>query len=207
MASPVQRALAQVQILQQAVIDNQRFHGFSGPARCCGGFVALVAAAILAAPPLADRPELHVIGWGCVFALAVLINQGAMLHWFWNDPRVGRDWRRLRPVAELLPSIAVGGVLTMALLRAGQTQLLFGMWMVVFALTNLASRRVLPRSMAWVGLFYFLVGAVLLALPQLVFTNPWPMGLTFCAGELAGGLILHLDRTRHLADPTPLGAR
>jgi hypothetical protein len=201
----IHHALAQVQALQQTVIDGQRFRGWSGPARGVSGAAALIAAMVMGQAAFPANPLAHLAGWSVVFAIAMIANHGAMAYWFLFDPSAGRDWRKLTPVYEIAPSIIVGGVLTAAFLRLGQYDLLFGMWMALFGLTNLAARRVLPRSLTWVGTFYIAAGAVLLLTPGAGFTNPWPMGIVFFLGELAGGIILHVDRTRHF--PRATGGR
>lgn len=198
-ANHVHQALAQVKALRQNVIDNQRFRGWSGRARVSTGGVALLAAVVLASDRVPAAIPAHLIGWATVFAVAVAINAGSIAYWFLFDPQVSRQTAKLRPVLELLPSVAVGGVLTLVLWRCGQVDLLFGMWMMLFGLTNLAGRRILPRSLAWVGLFYLLAGTACVIWPGQGFLNPWPMGLVFAIGELAGGTILHLDKTRRLA--------
>ena len=65
--------------------------------------------------------------------------------------------------------------------------------MSLFGLANLASRHVLPSANFFVGVFYILCGTVCLLLPEITFTDPWPMGIVFFIGEWAGGWILHYD--------------
>ena len=62
--------------------------------------------------------------------------------------------------------------------------------------SGLISRHVLPRAISLVGLFYVFCGAACLFAPALAFTNPWPMGLVFGIGELAGGAILYFNESR-----------
>jgi hypothetical protein len=135
------------------------------------------------------------VGWGLVFAQAVVLNYGALVYWFWHDPDVERDIRRLRPAMEIIPILAVAGALTMALVQREDYDLLFGCWMVMAGLVNFTSRQVLPRGLSWVGFYYLLSGVVcLLVLPQLSFTrDPWVMGVVFFIGEFLSGLVLHFD--------------
>ncbi len=87
----------------------------------------------------------------------------------------------------------------MAVIAKGQPHFLFGIWMCLFGLANLASRHVLPRAIGLVGLYYVVAGATCLLLPNLSFTNPWPMGIAFFIGEWACGLILHFDQHRKIS--------
>lgn len=192
----VQDALEQVRQLQSAILARIRFHGFSGPTRAISGTVALVAAVAMSTPFYPQTVRAHLIGWGVVLFLALLLNGGALIYWFVNDQSVQRNPRRLRPVLDIIPPLFIGGVLTAALILRGQYTLLFGIWMLMFGLTNLASRHVLPRTINLVGLFYIVAGTAWLFTPGLSFLNPWSMGIVFFAGEWAGGIILYVDDKR-----------
>ncbi len=192
----VNDALAQVRELQLVVLDRIRFKGFSGPTRAFSGTLALAAAVLMSSSYFPQTAQAHFLGWCAVLIIALLLNSGALVYWFWNDPVVKRDIRRLTPVLDVIPPLFVGGVLTAALVLHGQRDLLFGIWMLMFGLTNLASRRVLPRMICLVGLFYMTAGIAWLFAPQSSFLNPWPMGLVFFAGEWAGGMILYVDDKR-----------
>jgi hypothetical protein len=194
----IREALDHVRELQQAVLERQRFKGYSGRARMTSGAIALVAAAVMASPLVPDRDLTHIVGWGLVFCMAFLLNGVAMIWWFLHDPVPHRDIRVLKPVIDVAAPIVVGGLLTATMILHGQYQYLFGIWMCLFGLTNVASRMVLPRMIWVVGCFYILAGAVCLLMPGLDFKNPWPMGVIFFAGEWVGGLILHYDGTRNV---------
>ncbi len=195
MTPSLHEALRQVRELQQAILEKQRFKGYSGRARALAGCVALGSALVLGAPRFPTSAEAHLIGWGVVFVLAMLLNYGVLIYWFLHDPEVGRDFRRLRPALEIAPILAVGGVVTLALASHQQYNLLFGMWMVLYGLLNFTARQVLPKRLFWVGLYYLICGTLcLIALPNLSFTrDSWVMGIVFFVGELFGGLVLHYD--------------
>ncbi len=195
----LKEALSQVRELQQAVLERQRFRGFSGMTRLISGTFALVAAAIMAWGRYPATTRAHVLGWGAVFVAALITNGCAVLYWFFNDPQVNRDLRRLRPMFDSIPALLVGGVLTFTMILNGLHDYLFGVWMCMFGLSNLATRFVLPRPITLVGAFYVLCGLAWLLAPNSSFLNPWPMGIVFFAGEWAGGLMLHLDQARYLA--------
>ena len=198
-ANHIHHALAQVRELQQKILEGQRFKGYSGRARAICGTAALLSAAIMGSEYYPDSAAAHALGWGMVALFGVLLNFGALIHWFLFDPGVQRDIRRLKPTLDALPSILVGGVLTYIILDPGHHESLFGIWMCLFGLANLASRHVLPRRIWMVGVYYCLCGALCLVVPAIEFTNPWPMGLVFFLGEWAGGVILHLDGARNVS--------
>lgn len=197
----VQEAIAQVRELHSAVMERRRFKGFSGRSRMISGSIALAAAGMMSAGWFPSRPLAHVAAWGAVFILAFLLNGGAMLWWFWRDPVTRRDLRVLRPLLDVVPPLVVGGLLTAAMILHGAYQYLFGVWMCLFGLTNMACRMVLPKWIWGVGFFYILAGALCLLAPTADFLNPWPMGVVFFAGEWAGGIILHVDDTRNVKAP------
>lgn len=195
--SPIHEALGAVRHLREALIEKQRFTGYSGPVRMTTGVFSLVGAFIMGSRDFPVNLRAHLIGWGVVFLLSSLANLGAIAHWFLNEPRVRKHPRRLKPVLDFFPPLLVGAVLTALFVSQRQFDALFGTWMCMFGLTNLASRYVLPPGMILVGLFYITAGVFCLFSPSVVFTVPWPMGLVFFTGEMAGGAILYLDRRRY----------
>ena len=199
----VQDALEQVKQLQQVIVDRLRFTGFSGPTRAISGTLALACAAVMASPFYPQTTEAHLIGWLSVLAVALALNTGALIYWFITNAEVNRDARRLGPVLDILPPLAVGALLTVSLTLHNQHEYLFGMWMCMFGLTNLASRHVLPRAICLVGIFYILCGGLWLFTPNASFFNPWMMGLVFCVGEITGGIILYYDDKRLSIPFTP----
>lgn len=207
MKTSLHDALRQVRELQQAILEKQRFKGYSGRARALAGVVALASGFVLGASRFPVSAEAHLIGWGVVFLLAMAFNYGPLIYWFLYDPEVGRDVRRLRPALEIAPLLAVGGVVTLALAHHGEYNLLFGVWMVLCGLLNFTSRQVLPRGLFWVGLYYLICGTVcLIAFPNLSFTQDSKvMGSVFFFGEFFGGLVLHYDERPWLAWRTFFG--
>ncbi len=193
-AMHIHDALAQVHELKMRVINAQHFTGYSGRCRIVGGTLALLAPLVLSAEGYPQTTTAHLMGWGFVLAVSVVANYAAVLHWFLSNPDTRRDVRRLIPAAYALPSLAVGGILTIALIQHGAYNALFGTWMCLFGLTNLSSRQVLPKALWPLGMFYITCGTICLFWPGLSFTNPWPMGLVFGVGEWIGGLIFHYHR-------------
>ncbi len=196
MSNHVQEALDQVRQVQHAILEQIRFHGFSGPTRAASGSLALFAAILMSTRYYPQTARAHLLGWGVVLAVALLLNGGALLYWFFTNEPVRKNPRRLRPVLDVIPPLFVGGVLTAALILRHQLDLLFGIWMLMFGLTNLSSRHVLPRPINFVGLFYIFAGTAWLLTPGMTFLSPWSMGIVFFAGEWAGGLVLYADDKR-----------
>ena len=202
-AAHIHDALAQVRRLQDLILRKRLFEGYSGKARILSGSAALAASALMASGFYPATPAAHLAGWAAVLAVALALNYGALARWYFGDPRVRAEPALLKPALDALPALAVGGALTVALVAAGQHRLLFGAWMSLFGLAHLAYKQSLPGENYAVGLFYVAAGTVCLLWPRLTFLNPWPMGLVFFAGELAGGLVLIKHRHRAAFEEAP----
>jgi hypothetical protein len=198
-ANHIHHALAQVQELQQKILEKQRFKGYSGRARAISGTLAFGMAGLMSSSYFPQDPTAHLAGWAALFVVAMVINFGAITYWFLFDPQCKRDFRRLRPVADVIPPLFVGGVLTAAMIQHGLYQYLFSIWMCTFGLANLATRHVLPKAIWTLGLFYVACGTICLFWNRLTFLNPWPMAIVFFLGEWAGGIILHFDGTENIS--------
>ncbi|HEC03887.1 MAG TPA: hypothetical protein ENI81_10165 [Phycisphaerales bacterium] len=196
-AAHIHDALAQVRELKMRVLNAQQFTGYSGRVRALGGAIALLAAFLMSANWYPRTTIAHLSGWGLVFLCAVLSNYSALLYWFLFHPESERDIRRLVPTIDALPPLAMGGILTGALILNRQYDMLFGMWMCLYGLANMSCRRTLPKALWPLGIFYVVCGTVCLCAPGITLTNPWPMGIVLGAGELVGGFIFHRNRISH----------
>ncbi|MGE0826015.1 MAG: hypothetical protein AB7G75_24235 [Candidatus Binatia bacterium] len=193
-ANHIHDALAQVRELQQRILERQRFRGYSGNARIFAGTLAFVAAWVMASESFPRTYLAHLLGWGTVCVVSAVVNYGALLYWFVREAGLRGDLRELRPAVDAFPPFIVGGVLTLTMLLDDHYDALFGIWMCLFGLANIASRHVLPPRIVWVGSFYVLCGMICLLSPTRSFLNPWPMGVVFFIGEWAGGMLLALDQ-------------
>ena len=194
----VDQAIRHVREMQTLVLDRQRFKGFSGVARMLGGLAALLTALILryAVPA---KPCSHLIGWGVLLVFALAINFAALFYW------LCKNWGRLRlvelwPVWEVFPILSVGAALSFALIRTGQVDPLFGVWMALYGASHMAYRRSLPFPIYCGGLVYVAAGIFCLLWPGIHFVDPRPMGLVFGLGELFGGWVLIRRRREYESD-------
>jgi len=184
----IDQALGQVRQMQTLVLDRQRFKGFSGMARMAGGAAALLGAVILRHAVPAE-PRLHLVGWGMVLAVGLAVNFAALFWWLFRNRR-GLRLAELWPVLEVFPTLSAGAALTFALIRTGQRDLLFGVWMALYGASHMAHRRSLPFPIYCGGLAYLAAGIFFLLWPGVSFTDPRPMGFVFGLGELFGGWVL-----------------
>lgn len=195
-ANHIHDALAQVRTLQQFIVERNIFKGYSGRARIGSGLVALAGAAALSSGLMPATPTAHLAGWAIVLAAGLVANYACLAYWFLFDDRVRRNPHMLAPALDAIPALAVGAALTLALVLRQHFDLLFGVWMSLYGLAQVAYRQSLPKGIYGIGLFYLVAGAWCLWSPGISFTDPWPMGVVFCLGELAGGIVLILDHRR-----------
>src|SRR5262245_49503375 len=131
-AGHIHLALAQVRELQQKILEKQRFRGYSGRARALSGTLALLAAAVMSTRWFPSGLIPLLTGWTVVFLIGAILNYGALIYWFLFDPEAKRDIRRLKPAADALPALFVGGLLSLVMIIHHQYEYLYGIWMCHF---------------------------------------------------------------------------
>ncbi len=131
------------------------------------GFCAMGATALIAAP-IALRQS-TVQGW-----LAVWLGEGliavtaALITMHYKAARLGTEilsvpGRRL--FLGLLPALAAGGVLTVAVMSEGPTRLLPGVWLVLYGVAVMQAGVFSVRAVPVMGAAFVLLGAIALPLP------------------------------------------
>ncbi len=195
-ANHIHDALAQIRTLQAFIIERNLFKGYSGTARLVSGTIALIGSVIMAGDWLPKDRWHHLGGWVVILGIGLAANYGALIYWFLFNRDVARNPLMLSPALDAIPALAVGAALSMALVLRDQFDLLFGVWMALYGIAQVAYRNSLPRGIYETGLFYIICGAACLLAPSVSFTDPLPMGLVFFAGETAGGIILIRDHRR-----------
>lgn len=204
-ANHIHDALAQVRRLQEFILERGSFRGYSGSARIIGGFVALGGAMILDSGKISDTPQSHLVGWGIVLAVGLAVNYVGLALWFMRDPKARGDVTNLMPAIDAIPPLAIGAVLSLAVILRQQYDFLFGIWMCLYGVVHAAYRRSLPKENYFIGVFYMISGTACLFLPQVSFTNPWPMGLVFFIGETLGGFVLYRNNWAGAGHPIEKG--
>jgi len=200
-ANHIHDALGQVRRLQALILEKRKFTGYSGTARMLGGSVAMLGCALMAFFP--DSFAAQLIGWCGILAVALLLNYGALLLWFVQLPERKRTVAEISPALDAVPPLAVGAVLSAALLLKGHPDLLFGSWMCLYGLAHTTCRKALPRENGWLGLYYLACGTFFLLWPGASFANPLPAGLVFLVGEWIGGTIFYrhkIEAMKELSD-------
>jgi hypothetical protein len=193
----VRQAIADIAEVRDRLATVQRFGGYSGWAAIASGFVALVAGAVQAqvAPhPTIETERTYLTIWIWCLIAALAINYGAILMWRTRN-RDSQSRHQIRTVGmSILPAIAAGGVITVALVRHAMFALLPGMWSATYALGLFASRALVPQPVVFVAVAFGAAATLLLLAPGATALSWWVMPAIFGGGQIVIGAIVLADR-------------
>jgi hypothetical protein len=200
----VRQALADLAEVRGRLATVQRFEGYSGTAAIASGLVAIVAG--LAQAVLAPQPQTpaelrtYLTIWLTCLGFALAINYGAIVAWRVRNPgaQAGVQFRTVG--MSILPAIAAGGVITLALSVRGLYELLPGMWCAAYALGLFASRSLVPRDVVVVAVGFGAIATALFLLPGIHPLAWFIMPVAFGTGQIAIGTMV---RTDPYGDRTP----
>ena len=192
----LQQALNEIQSIRTQVARGTDFRGYGPASIAVSGILALLVAAAQAQWTAAHgKPDLAVwLGiWAGTAAVSVFLTG---IETFARARREHMGFAKemiQSAVAQFLPSVAVGFLLTVVLVRvaAQECWMLPGLWELVFSLGVFASCRFLPRQMFAVGVWYLAAGLFCLAAGSAGRTlSPWMMGIPFGVGQLLVAAVL-----------------
>ncbi|GAC1309625.1 MAG: hypothetical protein NVSMB19_23450 [Vulcanimicrobiaceae bacterium] len=201
----VRQALADLAEVRGRLATVQRFDGYSGPAAIASGLVAIGAGLIQGwlAPQPHNLPErqIYLAIWLTCLGCALTINYGAIVVWRVRN-RGAQAAMQFRTVGmSIVPALAAGGVVTLALVLRGLDDLLPGMWCATYALGLFASRAMVPRDVVAVAVAFGAAAAVLLLVPHLNALAWWIMPAAFGIGQILIGAIVCADLSRERSAP------
>ncbi len=175
----------------------QRFDGVSGGAAIASGLVALLAGAVQAAivphPETAAGHQAYLLIWLTCLGFALAINYGAIVAWRARNRGVQAGVQFRTVGMSIIPAIAAGGVVTLALASRGLDDLLPGMWCATYALGLFSSRAMVPPRVVIVAVAFGAAAAALLLLPDIHPLTWWVMPTVFGIGQIAIGTIVSTD--------------
>jgi hypothetical protein len=190
----LQQALSEIHTIRNQVARGSEFRGYGPGSIAASGILAFLVAA-LQSQWMAEKPGLKVwLGvWAGTAAVAVLLT-GIETFARARRVHVGLAKEMVQSaVAQFLPAIAVGFLLTVVMLRAAAQEcwMLPGLWELIFSLGVFASCRFLPRRMFAVGVWYLAAGLFCLAAGSATRAlSPWTMGIPFGVGQLLVATVL-----------------
>jgi hypothetical protein len=205
-AMQLDKALSQISEIHAQVLKTEVFRGYRAATMLVTALVAVLAAWLNATVVHSATAFQFAIFWIAVAAVCVLI---CAVDIYWSTLRAGRRhqrWRTVHVVAQSVPSLLVGAIVTGVLLqRPGSESQLPGLWAIIFALGIWSGRPYMPKAIGLVALFYLLAGTWLLVISDGSVPSSWGMGLTFGIGQAATAVVLYLNIERPFVMPTGEG--
>ncbi len=186
---PAEAAAEHLRYIREVMARSGTFTAVPGRGSMAMGLTAVVAAVVAGLQP---TPERWLAVWLGSAVVAATVGGWAM----YRKARAGRvpllTGTGRRYVLGLLPALVAGGLLTLALVQAGSTSLLPGLWMLLYGTALMAAGAYSIRLLPLMGLGFLIFGTVALFAPF-----PWSnvlLGLGFGGLHLLFGWII---ATRH----------
>jgi len=194
----IERALLDIAEVRERLALTQRFAGYSGVAAATSGFFAVAAGVIQAL--LVPRPQtvhdahLYFAIWFACCAASIIVNYGAIAHWFVNDANARERWQTRTVGLAILPALIFGGALTFALVASDNVRFLPGVWFGAYGVGLFASRTMIPRAAVAVAAAFLVIGPALLFAPASIALAWWVLPLGFGIGQVAIGYFIVKER-------------
>lgn len=189
------RALVEINAIRQQVLRTETFRGYRSLTVGFSGALAFAAAAIqhVFVPRPQEQPAAYLALWVSTAGIAVVVTGCEMLLRALRSQSDLARQHTLLAIEQFLPAMLAGALITAVIARRMPESLwlLPGLWAVLFSLGMLASARLLPRGIFFIGIYYFLCGALLLVVgSESLALTPWVMGMMFGIGQFAMAAIL-----------------
>ncbi len=195
----LERALADIAEVRERLGHMQRFRGYSALAAAVSGAFAIAAGALqlLLVPRVNTVHEGHLYFalWFACCAASVLVNYGAIAHWYVNDATARDRWQTATVGLSMLPALVLGAMLSFALLHAGLFAFLPGVWYGCYGVGLFASRTMVPRAVVPIAAAFMIAGMGLLFVPAAIALQWWVLPFGFGIGQLAIGFIILRERS------------
>ncbi len=159
LAPPEPAALEHLAVIRQTMERSATFTAVSGWGYCAMGLTALVAAFVAMRQATTDA---WLAVWLAEALTAVTIGLVAM---HWKASRLGTQLLSLsgrRLFVGLLPALFAGGVMTVALLRAGDPRQIPGLWLLLYGVAVMQAGAFSVRTIPVMGAAFVLTGAIAL---------------------------------------------
>ena len=193
------KALGDIGSIRRQVAHSTEFRGY-GPATLASTGALAIAAAGAQALWLPD-PANHIAAYLSIWIWTAALSAALIgTEMYARTRRIHSgmaDEMIHMAVEQFMPSVAVGGLVTLVLVHfvPGALWMIPGMWQVIFSLGVFSSCRFLPRPMAAAGAWYLLTGLTCLSLADNRALSPWAMGIAYGAGQVLVAAILLFTAT------------
>jgi hypothetical protein len=155
-------ALDHLAVIRETMERSATFTAVSGWGYCAMGVTALVAALIAVRQP---TTEAWLAVWLAEALTAVTL---ALVAMHWKAARLGTHLMSIsgrRLFVGLLPALFAGGVMTVALLRAGDPRQIPGLWLLLYGVAVMQAGAFSVRTIPVMGAVFVVAGAIALPLP------------------------------------------
>ncbi len=188
-------AIGRISEIHKRLVRTETFRGFHSLTVGFTGLLGIVAAFVQG--NCIERPIEHIGDYLTLWVGAALVNLvviGAELAYRWMSTDSPLKQRlTVQAIQQFSPCLAAGGLFTGIIVTCAPEAvwILPGLWAVFFSLGVFACCRLLPSSVAWVGAYYMLAGAICLIAGRGEYVlSPWLMAGTFGIGQwLAAGIL------------------
>jgi hypothetical protein len=188
------KALGDISSIRRQMAQSTEFRGY-GPATLVTTGVLAVAAAGVQQICVSD-PASHIARYLTIWIVTAVLSSaliGAEMYARTQRIHSGMADEMIRmAVEQFLPAAAVGGLVTVVMVRAvpGSIWMLPGLWQVIFSLGVFSSCRFLPRPMMLAGSWYLLTGLSTIAIGDNRALAPWTMGVAYGVGQTIVAAVL-----------------
>ena len=171
---------------------NLAEHGLNVLALTAGGVQAFLV------PDVVDAhgARIYFAIWLVCCAASIIVNYGAIAHWFVSDVSARDRWQTRTVGLSILPALVMGAALSAMLLRLGHVELLPGTWYSCYGVGLCASRTMIPRSVVPIAMAFVIAGCALFFAPPEIALQWWVMPIGFGAMQLFIGYAIYRDRKR-----------
>jgi hypothetical protein len=173
----IERALADIAEVRDRLAGAQRFKGYSAIAAAISGAFAIsagiVQAVLVGTPHGSHDGRVYFAIWFVCCAASIVVNYGAIAHWFVNDATARERWQTRTVGLSILPAIVLGAAFSLALLQQELFSFLPGVWFACYGVGLFASRLTVPRGVLGVAAAFLLCGIAMLFVPPSVTLQPW----------------------------------
>ncbi|HTZ55596.1 MAG TPA: hypothetical protein VMB20_11090 [Candidatus Acidoferrum sp.] len=194
----LERAMLDIAEVRDRLAMAQRFRGISGVAAIASGCFAIAAgvlqALLVAVPGAGHDSRVYASIWLVCGTAAMIVNYASIAHWFVSDASARDRWQTRTVGLAILPAIALGAALTLAMITRGAFSYLPGVWYGCYGVGLFASRTMLPRDVLPISAFFLVAGIALLFAPSSIALAWWVLPVGFGVGQIAIGVLVGRDR-------------
>jgi len=179
------RAADQLAFIRDTMVRAGRFTAVSGAGMILSGVIGTIAAVLT---PLASGPEQRLAIWLAAAGVTIPLSLVAVAR------KAGRSGQSLRAgpartfALAFAPSLAVGALLTLAMVRIGAWDMLPGVWLTCYGAAVVSAGAFSVRAVPVLGTVLVALGVLALFLP--VATHVWLLGLGFGLAHLVFGIFI-----------------